>query len=63
MEIEAWLDCADDAGYALAALDEGCKALCLSGSQEVLKKLQEIAALRGARILHRSELDSGSSGR
>ncbi len=63
IEIDAWLDCADDAGYALAALDEGCKALCFSGSQEVLVKLQEIAAQQGARVLQRSELESDFSGR
>ena len=63
IEVDAWLDCAGDAGYVLAALNEGCKAICFSGPEEVLHKLQEIAAQHGARVLQRSDLETDFSGR
>ena len=44
------LDCASDAGYAMAAIRDGATAICLAGPPEACAKIQDIAAQSGCRI-------------
>jgi hypothetical protein len=48
--IDAAIDCADEAGSALAALRAGCKRVRFSGRADVAARLAEIAAAQGATI-------------
>jgi hypothetical protein len=48
--IDAVIDCADEAGSALAALRAGCKRVRFSGRADVADRLGEIAAAQGAQI-------------
>jgi hypothetical protein len=49
-DIEAAIDCGEDAGTALAALRAGWTRVVFSGPAEVLGKLADIAAQQGARV-------------
>jgi hypothetical protein len=51
VSFEAVLDCADDAGAALAALGEGLGAVRFAGPPEVAARLADIAGQRGARLV------------
>ena len=44
------LDCGSDPGLAMGALRQGCRDICINVSDEVLTKLNEIAAVLNARI-------------
>ena len=48
--LDAVIDCADEAGSALAALRAGCKRVRFSGRADVAARLAEIAAAQGALI-------------
>jgi hypothetical protein len=48
---EAVLDCGDAPGLALEALRAGADAVCFGGRPGVRKKIAEIAAAHGARLL------------
>lgn len=50
---EAVLDCGDAPGLALAALDAGLPAVRLAAASETLRRLDDIAAQRGARVERR----------
>ena len=45
------LDCAADAGYAMAAIREGVPAICFSGPEEVHRKIRDIAAQGGCAVV------------
>jgi hypothetical protein len=49
-EWDAVLDCDDQAGYVLAALRQGAKAVRYTGSKAIAAKLAAIAERSGARI-------------
>lgn len=49
------VDCADDAGLAMAALRQGCRDLLFTGAEATAVKLDSIAAQLGGRL--RRELD------
>ncbi|HXP75626.1 MAG TPA: hypothetical protein VN823_15895 [Stellaceae bacterium] len=48
--VDAVIDCADEAGTALAALRAGCKRVHFTGRADTREKLGEIAAALGAEI-------------
>ena len=45
------LDCSGEAGHALAAIREGGKAICYSGSDILNNKITEIASQAGCKII------------
>jgi len=47
---EAILDCGDDPGYALAALQEGMEAIRVDAPVDVRRKIDDIAVQCGARL-------------
>ena len=47
---DAVLDCAADAGYAMAAMRDGATAICFEGPQDVRAKIQDVAAQSGCMI-------------
>lgn len=49
-QCEAVLDCGADAGLALAALREGCRAIVIRGAPGLRRKLATIAAMSTARL-------------
>ena len=49
-DIEAVIDCGEDAGTALAALRAGWSRVVFSGPPDTLEKLADIAAQQGARV-------------
>ncbi len=49
-EVAAIIDCADEAGSALAALRAGCRRVRFTGRADVRARLAEIAAALGAEI-------------
>ncbi len=51
ISVEMVLDCADDAGAVLAALGEGLAAVRFDGAAEARRRLQDIAAKSGARLI------------
>jgi hypothetical protein len=53
LNVDAVLDCGDAAGYAQAALRSGVKIICYSGNATATRKLKEIAATYGARLVGR----------
>jgi hypothetical protein len=53
LDVEAVLDCGDAAGFALAALRRGVRAIVFSGGKHAAGKLADIARSRGARIVKR----------
>lgn len=52
-QVDTVLDCGDSAGYALAALRAGVKAVQLSGRRPTVEKIEEIASSYGARLAQR----------
>lgn len=52
----AILDCGADAGAALAAIREGVKTICYSGSPATRRRLNEIATVAGVSIRPRGTL-------
>ncbi|MDJ0950476.1 MAG: hypothetical protein QNJ94_16310 [Alphaproteobacteria bacterium] len=56
-EVDAVLDCADDAGWVLAALRRGVAGVCFHGTDRVAAKLADIAGQYGA-TLHRAAPDA-----
>lgn len=50
-QVQAVIDCGDDAGLALAALRAGWGALRFTGAEDVRRRLAAIAAAKGARLL------------
>jgi hypothetical protein len=50
VEVEAVIDCADEAGTALAALRSGCKRVRFTGGSALRAKLADIAGAQGATI-------------
>jgi hypothetical protein len=55
IEIEDWIDCAEDAGYALAALRAGCSGVIFAGPRATAEQLSGIAGQLGARLLRRRD--------
>lgn len=53
LDVEAVLDCGDAAGYAMAALRCGVRAIRFSGRPAVAGKIEDIAAAYGARLVER----------
>jgi len=49
---ELVIDCGDDAGLVMAALREGCRKLVFSGSEEIARKLADMAGQLGAELRH-----------
>jgi hypothetical protein len=47
----AWLDCGDDAGAAMAAIRAGIEAVIFTGRSDVARRLADIAAPAGTRLL------------
>jgi hypothetical protein len=47
----AVLDCGDDAGAAQAAIRAGIEAIVFTGPDSVVRRLGDIAAARGCRVL------------
>lgn len=50
VEITAMIDCADNPGHAMSALDAGCRNIVIDADAEMTEKLSAIAAQRGARL-------------
>ena len=48
---EAVIDCGEDPGLVLGALRIGWRAVCFTGPAKVRRKLADIAAARGARLV------------
>ena len=53
LDVEVVLDCGDAAGYAMAALRSGIKIIRFSGSPSTTRKIEDIAATHGARLVRR----------
>jgi hypothetical protein len=50
-QFSAVLDCGDDAGAAMAAIRAGIEAVVFTGRADVARRLADIAAQRGARLI------------
>ena len=48
---ELLIDCGDDAGLVMAALRTGCRRLVFSGSEEIWRRLHDMAGQLGAELL------------
>jgi hypothetical protein len=48
---ELVIDCGDDAGLVMAALRTGCRRLVFSGSEEVRRRLADMAEQLGAELV------------
>jgi hypothetical protein len=48
---ELLIDCGDDAGLVMAALRTGCRRVAFSGSDELARRLGEMAAQLGAVLI------------
>jgi hypothetical protein len=48
---ELLIDCGDDAGLVMAALRTGCRRIAFSGSDELGRRLGDIAAQLGAALI------------
>ena len=51
------VDCADDAGLAMAALRQGCRDLLFTGPEAIAVKLDSMAAQLGGRLRRRLDGD------
>ena len=48
---ELLIDCGDDAGLVMAALRTGCRRLLFSGSEEIRRRLADMAEQLGAELV------------
>lgn len=48
---ELLIDCGDDAGLVMAALRTGCRRLVFSGSEEIWRRLHDMAGQLGAELV------------
>jgi acyl-CoA reductase-like NAD-dependent aldehyde dehydrogenase len=48
---ELLIDCGDDAGLVMAALRTGCRRLVFRGSEEIRRRLEDMAEQRGAELV------------
>jgi hypothetical protein len=48
---ELVIDCGDDAGLVMAALRTGCRRLVFQGSEEIRRRLEDMAEQRGAELV------------
>ena len=48
---ELWIDCGDDAGLVMAALRTGCRRIAFSGSDDVRRRLADMAEQLGVALI------------